>query len=247
MLRTVKVLADIVWFVLSKYGLMKKYEKMMETDPTQAGIEAQKHVSGIMNKILKSAGTELTIKGLENVPEDKPCLFIGNHRSYFDVVIGYGTVPKQTGFIGKKELQKLPLIPRWMLCMKCLFLDRKDLKQGMKTILTAISHVKNGTSIWIFPEGTRNESENPAELMPFKEGSFKIAEKTGCPVIPVAILGTDDILEKHFPSIKKQKATIVYGEPIYIKELPDDVKKFPGAYTQNIISEMIKQELELNK
>lgn len=49
--------------------------------------------------------------------------------------------------------------------------------------------------MWIFPEGTRNESKDPADLMEFHEGSLKIAEKSGCPVIPVAITGTDDVFE----------------------------------------------------
>ena len=96
--------------------------------------------------------------------------------------------------------------------------------------------------MWIFPEGTRNKSEDPADLMEFHEGSLKIAEKSGCPVIPVAITGTDDVFERHIPWIRKSQVIIEYGEPIYLKELPLDKKKFPGAYTREIISEMIKKQ-----
>lgn len=94
----------------------------------------------------------------------------------------------------------------------------------------------------IFPEGTRNKSEDPADLMEFHEGSLKIAEKSGCPVIPVAITGTDDVFERHIPWIRKSHVIIEYGEPIYLKGLPLDKKKFPGAYTREIISEMIKKQ-----
>lgn len=119
-------------------------------------------------------------------------------------------------------------------------LDRSNIKEGLKTILTGIEKVKGGISMWIFPEGTRNKSEDPADLMEFREGSLKIAEKSGCPVIPVAITGTDDVFERHIPWIRKSHVIIEYGEPIYLKELPLDKKKFPGAYTREIISEMIK-------
>ncbi len=70
--------------------------------------------------------------------------------------------------------------------------------------------------MWIFPEGTRNESKDPADLMEFHEGSLKIAEKSGCPVIPVAITGTDDVFERHTPD-PQSYVIIEYGEPIYLK------------------------------
>lgn len=82
-------------------------------------------------------------------------------------------------------------------------LDRSNIKEGLKTILTGIEKVKGGISMWIFPEGTRNKSEDPADLMEFHEGSLKIAEKSGCPVVPVAITGTDDVFERHMPWIRK--------------------------------------------
>ena len=110
--------------------------------------------------IVRLAGIELTVIGEENVP-DEPVLFIGNHRSYFDIVMGYMTVPGLTGFIAKKEMIKIPLLNRWMDRMNCLFLDRSNIKEGLKTILAGIEKIKGGISMWIFPEGTRNPGENP--------------------------------------------------------------------------------------
>jgi 1-acyl-sn-glycerol-3-phosphate acyltransferase len=128
----------------------------------------------------------------------------------------------------------------------CLFIDRGDIKQSLKVILQAIDQVKAGISVCIFPEGTRNKDrEHPENLMPFKEGSFKIAQKTGCKIIPMAILGTDDVLENHMPWIHKQNVTIVYGEPIILSELEEHDRKHPGAYCQSIIEGMIREELHL--
>ena len=193
--------------------------------------------------IVRLAGIELTVIGEENVP-DEPVLFIGNHRSYFDILVGYVTVPGLTGFVAKKEMLKIPLLRDWMHRVNCLFLDRVNIKEGLKTILEGIEKVKSGISIWIFPEGTRNENKDMTELLPFHEGSLKIAQKSGCPVIPVAITGTARIFEDHLPFIKPSHVVIRYGEPIDIKELPPEARKFPGAYTRDVISGMLKDMSE---
>ena len=143
------------------------------------------------------AGTSVTVIGEENVPKDVPVLYIGNHRSYFDILITYIRVPRPTGYIAKKEMLRYPLLSNWMKNLHCLFLDRKDIKQGLKTILTAIEKVKSGISICIFPEGTRNRVNDT--FMEFHEGSFKIAEKTGCPIIPMSINNSAQIFEDHIP------------------------------------------------
>ena len=171
-------------------------------------------------------------------------LYVGNHRSYFDILVGYVTVPGLTGFVAKKEMLKIPLLRDWMHRVNCLFLDRVNIKEGLKTILEGIEKVKSGISIWIFPEGTRNENKDMTELLPFHEGSLKIAQKSGCPVIPVAITGTARIFEDHLPFIKPSHVVIRYGEPIDIKELPPEARKFPGAYTRDVISGMLKDMSE---
>ena len=71
-----------------------------------------------------------------------------------------------------------------------------------------------------------------------------IAQKSGCPVIPVAITGTAEIFEQHLPFIKPSHVCIRYGTPIYIKELPAESRKFPGAYTRDVISGMLKDMKE---
>ena len=141
------------------------------------------------------AGTTVIVKGEENVPKDEPVLYIGNHRSYFDILITYVRVPRPTGYIAKREMLKWPLLVSWMKNLHCLFLDRNDVKQGLKIILTAIEKIKSGISICIFPEGTRNKENHT--FMEFHEGSFKIASKSGCPIIPMTIYNSADIFEDH--------------------------------------------------
>jgi len=96
----------------------------------------------------------------------------------------------------------------------------------------------------IFPEGTRNKNaDQPASLLPFKDGSFKIAQKTGCPIIPMAMTGTDDIFENHFPWVRSTEVTLTIGKPIYLSELSKEDQKHIGIYCQNIIQNMLHEEL----
>lgn len=193
-----------------------------------------------LGTIGKICGVKLTVIGKENIPKDQAVLYVCNHRSYFDIILGYSIMPGLTGYISKDDLEKVPLLNIWMRRLYCLFLNRTDMKQGLKTILKAIEYIKQGVSICIFPEGTRNRGEE-GSLLEFKEGSFKIAEKTGCPVIPIAISHTADVILNHMPKVTPCHVTIEYGEPIYPKELPKEQKRALGAMTKGRIQEMLDQ------
>lgn len=193
--------------------------------------------------ILKITGVKVTVIGEENVP-DEPVLFIGNHRSFFDILLTYSRCKRLTGYVAKKEMEKIPLLSTWMKRLYCLFLDRENIKEGLKTILQAIEQVKNGISICIFPEGTRNKGDE-LSMLPFKGGSLKIAEKSGCPIIPISMNNTAEIFENHFPRIKKTHVILEYGKPIYPAELDKDTRKRLDKYCQDIIQNTIEKNASL--
>ena len=210
-------------------------------------ISSLRIVQWAFKMILFLAGTKVVIKGEENVPKNEPVLYVGNHRSYFDIVITYSRVPDLTGYIAKKEMLRWPLLVNWMKNLHCLFLDRQDVKQGLKTILTAIDKVKAGISICIFPEGTRNRVNDT--FMEFHEGSFKVASKSGCAVVPMAIYNSAAIFEDHIPWIRKTTVIVEYGKPFYIKDLPKETQKRVGAYSRDLIMEnyfRLKEEAKEN-
>ena len=221
----------LIEWIIGKFAPMKK------------DISSLRMVQAIFKFILWLTGARVTVIGEENVP-DEPVLFIGNHRSFFDILLTYSRCRNLTGYVAKKEMEKIPLLSTWMRFVYCLFLDRENPKEGLKTILQAIDYVKHGISICIFPEGTRNKGEE-LSLLPFHNGSFKIAEKTGCPIIPMSLNNTCDIFEGHFPFIKKTHVILEYGKPIYPKELDKDEKKRIGEYCSNIISETIHKNQAL--
>ena len=193
--------------------------------------------------ILKICGTEITVIGEENVP-DEAVLFVGNHRSYFDILLTYSRCKRLCGYVAKKEILKVPILRKWMQYLYCLFLDRDDIRAGLRMILTAIDYVKSGISICIYPEGTRNTGEE-LSMLPFKDGALKIASKSGCPIIPISINNSAEIFENHFPWIRSTHVVIEYGQPIDPKELDKETKKHLGSYVQNVIQETINRNQSL--
>ena len=193
-------------------------------------------VRGAFKASMWPGGMKYTVLGKENVPADTPVLYAANHRGILDAALGYIAVPNLTGFVAKKEIRKVPFLNLWMYNVNCLFLDRSDIKAGLKVILTCIDYIKEGYSILIAPEGTRSHEKDP---LPFKDGSLKPAQKTGCPIIPVAITGTDDLFENHKPWLKKTKVILEFGKPIYLNELDPEIQKHPGAYVREKVIEML--------
>ncbi len=202
-----------------------------------SSVIAQKFVKYGFKFVTFPAGIRKVVLGLENIPKDAAVLYVSNHRSLADIPMAYMTVPNLTGFVAKIEIKKAPFLSWWMTLVNCLFLDRSDMRAGMKMILDGIDSIKQGYSIFIAPEGTRSQG---TELLPFKEGSLKMADKTGCPIIPVAISGTDDLFENSIPWIKSATCVIEYGKPIYPDQLSKEERKAMGAYCRGIITEMLK-------
>ena len=192
----------------------------------------------IFRVILFFSGTKITVKGQENIPKDRAVLYIGNHRSYFDILVTYTTVPGSCGFVAKKELARIPLLKNWMDLIHCLFLDRSDIKQGLQMILSGCEEIKSGTSICIFPEGTRYKGEEGG-VGEFKNGAFRIAVKTGAPVVPVAISGARGLFEAHGNRATPGSIHIRILPPIRTVGMSKaEQKQLPEAVRQTILAQL---------
>ena len=137
--------------------------------------------------------------------------------------------------IAKDVMARIPSFSRWMRYMHCLFLDRSDIKKGMQTIKDAINLINNGISVHVCPEGTRNKTDEP--LQEFHKGTFKIAERTGCTIIPITINNSESIYEKQRPRIVPSKVILEYGKPIETANLSRDEKKQLCENVREIILE----------
>ncbi|MCR5824338.1 MAG: 1-acyl-sn-glycerol-3-phosphate acyltransferase [Lachnospiraceae bacterium] len=230
------ILTLVLYFIITS-PLLIVLELMRLRNPVLVSKIAQPVVKAGFSAVLFCAGTRVVKLGLENVPKDTPVMFAANHRGLLDAALAYASLPVVTGIVSKKELRKIPFLSWWMDLCNCFFLDRKDPRSGLKMILKSIDNVNAGVSMFIAPEGTRSKTR---DMNPFKEGSFKISTKSGCPIVPVAISGSDDIFENSKPFVKRATAVIEYGKPIYLKDLSEEELKFVGAYTQKIVGTMLE-------
>jgi 1-acyl-sn-glycerol-3-phosphate acyltransferase len=166
-------------------------------------------------RLVKISGADLTVTGTENVPLDEPVLYVANHQSNMDIPLLYSTAPQSMAFVAKKEMEKIPLLGYWMKERGCVFIDRENARNSLKSINQAIEKLKSGLTMGVFPEGTR--SRGP-QIGDFKSGSLRIAIKSGVKVIPVSIKDSYKLSE---PGNTKPKVSVHYAEPIDGKAFKD--------------------------
>jgi len=161
------------------------------------------------------------VTGLENIP-DKPYILAGNHRNMFDVVILITNIDDEIHFMAKKELFKLRILKNIFSKMGAFPVDRNG--KDIKAIKESFRILKSGEVLGIFPEGTRNKTDNV--LLPFKEGVTSIASKTNVPIVPFGIGG----------EFKRNKLRLNIGEPIDINKIEKEKQK---EYLEEKVKELI--------
>lgn len=231
----------IIWFayfwgyMLLHIPTLRRGEKALKAgDVAAADAIAREHVPHWCNTLLRLAGTEVTVTGQENLPEG-PCVFAANHRSYYDIPLMLTQLGGAIPLVSKIEVQKIPIVSRWMGLLHCLFLDRDDPRQGMQVINDAAALIEQGYSVGIFPEGTRYKGEEGG-VGQFLGGAFRIASKSGAPIVPVAIGNSRACLEGdgHF-TMKPAKVTVTILPPIPTAGLSRlELKALPGITEQQI-------------
>ncbi|MEK6531750.1 MAG: lysophospholipid acyltransferase family protein [Deltaproteobacteria bacterium] len=161
--------------------------------------------------LLSLAGIKVTVKGRENVPREGPVLFISNHQGAFDIPLLQAMLPREFRWIAKKSLFKIPVVGWTMSFAGYIAIDRDNAQGAYRSMEAAAEKIKNGTSVVVFPEGTRSHSDR---LLPFKRGAFLLAEKSSCPIVPVAIKGASNIMKKGGIAVTPASVTIAIGAPV---------------------------------
>lgn len=232
------MIRTIIWFIWFWVSLVLTipallYVKVLDKlNKTERRIELVHKVTKAWAKsLLWLSGAKIKVEGEENIPEG-PVLYVSNHQSNFDIPIFISYVDRPKGFIAKSETAKMPFVVSWMRQMRCVFMNRKDIRQSVEAIGQGVKYIKEGYSMVIFPEGTRSSS---GEVGEFKAGSFKLALKSGASVVPVVISGSKDIMEKGSLIIKPAKVKVKILEPVNVKELSKEEAKALHAKVEQLI------------
>lgn len=138
--------------------------------------------------------TVMNVKGAENIPKEGSVVFVANHQSYLDIPLIISSSGMVMGFIAKYEILRVPMLSGWMKLLQCVFLKRKSPHQSVEAMNKGVETIKKGYSLVIFPEGHRSRSN---EIKQFHHGSFKLAFRSGVPIIPVTIDGSFHLYEEH--------------------------------------------------
>lgn len=185
--------------------------------------------------MLWSSGAKFHPEGLDILKASNNCLYVANHRSMLDIPTVAKYIKRPAIFVAKGSVEKWPVMGWWIKVQGTLFIDRKSPKEGMKAIRKGIEMLKEGDSMVIFPEGTR--SKEPG-MLPFKRGSIRMAEKSGVPIIPIAIKGTDDVFENNGFNLKAKDIYFKVGEPININQVTLAEGQSTTEYVQQVIENM---------
>jgi 1-acyl-sn-glycerol-3-phosphate acyltransferase len=232
MLRLIAFFSYFIGFLIQSIPTLSKMKKLNPSIPVVQRDQMIHEVAQKWSKtIMKITGSKVIVEGEENIPEG-PVVIVSNHEGDFDIPVLLAFVNKPFGFISKIEVSKVPVLSSWMKVMNCVFLDRKDRRQAIRTIKEATELVKQGHSLVLFPEGTRSKG---GPLGEFKTGGFRIATDGNVPILPISISGTADVFEKNGRLIRPTTITIKINAPVVSHLESKQSVKVLAEETKNII------------
>lgn len=241
MLRTILFYPGIILsLIIAPLALIKiKYLELKGKDKERT--EAIFKITSFWAKyVMWLSGAKVKVFGEENIPKDEAVLFVGNHQSNFDIPLIMSNIKVPKGFIAKKELEKWPGISMWMKYIRCVFMDRSNIRKSAEAIVQGIQTLKSGYSMVIFPEGTRSKGKPVAE---FKAGSFKLALKSKVKIIPFTINGSYKLLEANEGKIKACPVEIYIHKPIDTTKLSkEEISELHTTVRNIVVSDLPKEQ-----
>jgi len=189
------------------------------------------------------AGVNLAVKGEEKIWASRPCVFILNHQSNADMIIAAKLLRKDVVAIGKKEIQKMPVLGQILTASKGLiFIDRSDKEKAIEAMKPAVDALKSGTSICVFPEGTRSYNYNLGE---FKKGAFHLAMQAKVPIIPIVIENAHDVMPRGKNILQPATIRITVLDAVPTKkwkkaDLPKHIAKIRAQYLEVLNQNEVK-------
>jgi 1-acyl-sn-glycerol-3-phosphate acyltransferase len=136
---------------------------------------------------------------------------MANHQGAFDIFSLLGFLPVDFKWLAREEIFKIPILGWAMAAAGYISIDRKGKKKALKAVERAVAKIREGTSVLVFPEGTRSPD---GKIHPFKKGGFTLAIKAGAPIVPISIRGSRDVLPRSSISVRPGTIEIIVGKTI---------------------------------
>ena len=179
---------------------------------------------GWARSILVVSGIGVSVSGLEHLDPTRSYVFMSNHQSNFDIPVLLAHLPVQFRWIAKAELFKIPIFGRGMRGAGYISIDRSNRRSAIESLQQAARRIREGTSVMIFPEGTRSTD---GTIRPFKKGGFVLAVDAGVPVVPIVVQGTFAIMPRNRWTIRPGQVTLAIHPPIattaFTRKTKDDL------------------------
>jgi len=192
------------------------------------------------NSILWVVRARVTVTGAEKLAPNRSYIYMPNHQSNADIPVLLGRLPVQFRWLAKAELFKIPIFGRAMRKVGYISIDRSDRKSAFESLARAAQTIRNGTSVLIFPEGTRSPD---GRILPFKKGGFVLSVDAGVPIVPIVIRGTRSIVPKKHFIIRPARVTMEILDPV---ETADYTRKTKDQLLERIRSILV-ENLEQTK
>ncbi|RUP03645.1 MAG: HAD-IB family hydrolase [Mycobacterium sp.] len=171
--------------------------------------------SNFSSLLLATCGVHLNVIGEENLTAQRPAVFIFNHRNQVDPIISGALVKDNWVGVGKKELQRDPIMGTMGKLLDGVFIDRDDPDSAVEMLRTVEDRARNGLSIVIAPEGTRLDT---TEVGPFKKGPFRIAMSVGIPIVPIVIRNAEIIASRNSTTLNPGTVDVAVFPPISVED-----------------------------
>jgi len=161
--------------------------------------------------VLWGTGVKVSVEGLELVPRKGSYVFMSNHQGSYDIFALHGHLPFDFKWLAKKELFSIPFFGWTLTAAGYISIDREGNRDTVKAMNDAARKIHDGTSVLIFPEGSRSPD---GSIQPFKKGGFSLAMKSKAPIVPVSIAGSREIMPKGQKVANPGRIRIRLGAPI---------------------------------
>ena len=199
--------------------------------------------------VCSMAGLQVAVKGEENLWAKRPAVFILNHQSSVDLFLAAKLIRKDAVGIAKKSLRNFPILGQMMAAAGVIFIDRKDKEKAIEAMQPAVDALKNGTSIIIFPEGTRSKDYT---LGKFKKGAFHLAMQAKVPIVPIVIRNAHDAMPKGSSVFRQVAIKVKVLPPVSTRRwkkdtLDKNIRKIRNEFLKELGQEIPKSDLSKAK